>query len=1349
MAVLLPELRVSPFNPVDPFGVKPADNSQDEIWRFFDEAFYLRMNPDIAEAKNGNADFDTRQHFLDYGLKEKRAPSLYFDPHYVSHYFARMARETPPAEELLTHFLALPPKRRFVPNRWFSPGAFRALYATEMPELEEYSDYEVFESYLAHHRLQALSPCGGFNEARYRLNYPHVAAAIGRGDVSSGFMHFVIFGGHETQANLPGAVAVCGHAAEAAWLCGGQVGLGPVVWWFDENFYLSVYPDVHELVRHSRLKSGLEHYLVTGFREGRVPSMAAFVDMPSPDSDPWAHFENAQPDKRFTGQMRPYAEICAVQRYLRAGAHAPSAGQIADTLRSYIEPPEMGGSFDAKLYLAMNTDVAKAFGDTPSAALAHWRGFGRKEQRVAIGTNVFSGRTVGLEDVLTWKSGVNFFGPLHASSGLGTAARGYIAALRAAGIPVELYDVSKLVSADLDADLFCAEDLKYSINMFCINADLVQTLVNQYGTEIFDHRANVGAWVWELPAPLPEWRAMLSAFDLIICPSNFCSEAFALSTDRPVRTVPYVVDNASLQARLAEHASNEWIERLEAEKMRGKQLILFIMDASSYRARKGVDVFIALAKRVSRLHPDRYLFVIKTHSRDISMTHLATYGDLVLTIDALFSFAELCRLKALADLYVSPHRSEGFGLNIIESILLGVPVLCSDYAGATDLLRHNIPPLVPVTLCEIGRVMGPYRAEAVWAEPDLDAMEAGLLAYFEAPKPEAALRALQDELRAALSAETVGACLARELTAYCALGAEHQENKLQAFRPLAGMHADECYRLGYVSEATRRSPDSPGLDRLGEIAICASNPYFSILTVASDLPPAELEALYEELLQQSHPSWEWSIATSGPSGPESLAALRALRRRDSRIKLRICPQESFAAAFNKAAAAAQGRYLAVLAGGDRLAGGMLASYVEHLRQHDAGGILYCDTAQLRGTTPGEQNFKPGLSPELLLSMQYIGRGFVIRKAAFLSLGCLRGDYPGAELYDLLLRALDAGVPFQHIPQILYVSPPTGPVEDTTGAAAIAAHLAQIGCEAVVQPGLLPGTYRARPRLSGRPVSLNILTACTTHHNFAGADEDGTPPWARSYAANFVQSILRFPPQLEFEIRVIADQHALALAAPLAALDPRVRVVPFERKNHFFNFSEKANYAITTSGAESIVLLNDDMEALDAEWLPALLELLELPGVGLVGGALLYEDDTLQHGGVALGIHGATAHLFEGTSRDFIAPNGYNKLIRNCSAVTGAMFAMRRSTFNRVRGFDERFPIDYNDIDFCLRVAEAGLRTVYTPFARLRHFESRSAQRLSVDNLDRARFCAIWARYIARDPYYNPNLTRTSGLWEPA
>ena len=108
-------------------------------------------------------------------------------------------------------------------------------------------------------------------------------------------------------------------------------------------------------------------------------------------------------------------------------------------------------------------------------------------------------------------------------------------------------------------------------------------------------------------------------------------------------------------------------------------------------------------------------------------------------------------------------------------------------------------------------------------------------------------------------------------------------------------------------------------------------------------------------------------------------------------------------------------------------------------------------------------------------------------------------------------------------------------------------------------------------------------------------------------------------------------------------------------------------------------------------------------------------------------------------------NGYNQyphLIRNYSAVTGAMLAFRRSVFNRVRGFDVGYPIDFNDVDFCLRVQDAGLRIVYTPFAELLHFESCSAVRLAADALDTRRFEQRWGKKIGRDPYYNRNLSRS-------
>ena len=188
---------------------------------------------------------------------------------------------------------------------------------------------------------------------------------------------------------------------------------------------------------------------------------------------------------------------------------------------------------------------------------------------------------------------------------------------------------------------------------------------------------------------------------------SLCTEAFSLFTDIPVRTVPYVVDAAALETARDLAGENYWNTQIVAEKTAGRRIVLFIMDASSYSMRKGVDVFYELAARVEQARPGQYRFVLKSHSRDFSGSdNNRYYGDAVLAIHGVFSFSDLCRLKSLADLYVSPHRSEGFGLNIVESIFLGVPVLCSAYAGVTDLLADNEPALVPVVLCEIGRTMG-------------------------------------------------------------------------------------------------------------------------------------------------------------------------------------------------------------------------------------------------------------------------------------------------------------------------------------------------------------------------------------------------------------------------------------------------------------------------------------------------------------------------------------------------------------------------------------------------------------------------------------------------------------------
>ena len=172
-----------------------------------------------------------------------------------------------------------------------------------------------------------------------------------------------------------------------------------------------------------------------------------------------------------------------------------------------------------------------------------------------------------------------------------------------------------------------------------------------------------------------------------------------------------------------------------------------------------------------------------------------------------------------------------------------------------------------------------------------------------------------------------------------------------------------------------------------------------------------------------------------------------------------------------------------------------------------------------------------------------------------------------------------------------------------------------------------------------------------------------------------------------------------------------------------------------------MLFNDDIEVISPEWLTAMLEYSQEPGVGAVGAKLLYPDGRLQHIGIVLGVVGVAAHAFHQHPGASPGYGGSALMARNYSAVTGACLMTRRAVFEEVGGFDERLPTDFNDVDYCLRLQRAGYRIVYTPCAQLYHHESASfgARQHDMTELDEMR--RRWASVIDRDPYYNPNLTR--------
>jgi GT2 family glycosyltransferase len=147
-------------------------------------------------------------------------------------------------------------------------------------------------------------------------------------------------------------------------------------------------------------------------------------------------------------------------------------------------------------------------------------------------------------------------------------------------------------------------------------------------------------------------------------------------------------------------------------------------------------------------------------------------------------------------------------------------------------------------------------------------------------------------------------------------------------------------------------------------------------------------------------------------------------------------------------------------------------------------------------------------------------------------------------------------------------------------------------------------------------------------------------------------------------------------------------------------------------------------------------------VGAVGGKLLLPDDRIQHAGIILGVNEGVAYAFHGLPAGSIGYNAYTHIIRNYSAVTSACLATRMDVIDAIGGFNEQLPADYNDVDFCLSAIERGYRVVYTPYAELYHFESASIQQGTKNPSDFGLFQKCWRPFLERDPYYNPNLTRT-------
>ncbi|WP_233101776.1 glycosyltransferase family 2 protein [Variovorax sp. IB41] len=411
----------------------------------------------------------------------------------------------------------------------------------------------------------------------------------------------------------------------------------------------------------------------------------------------------------------------------------------------------------------------------------------------------------------------------------------------------------------------------------------------------------------------------------------------------------------------------------------------------------------------------------------------------------------------------------------------------------------------------------------------------------------------------------------------------------------------------------------------------------------------------------------------------------------------------------------------------------LFAVAKEIVAHPEARMLYADTDAIDAEgRRGDPCFKPDWNPDLFLSRNLFSPMGVIEARLFEEAGGLDAAADGAQGFDLALRCVERVRPDQirHIPRILSHSRAPLAAVGVADVQALDRHFQRTGTAASAEA--MPHGLRTRYALPEVPpfVSLVIPT------------RDGL-----NLVRQCIESIILETAYPNYEILLVDngsdDPEALAYFAALDA-QPGITVIRDDRP---FNYSALNNAAVAQARGELVGLLNNDIEVISPDWLHEMVSLALQPGVGAVGAKLLYPDMTIQHGGVVLGIGGMAGHAHKHLPSTIAGHGGRAQLVQNFSAVTAACLVVRKALYEQVGGLNEKeLGVAYNDVDFCLRLREAGYRNVWTPYAELLHHESASrGLEVAAESRDRlARESAFmrsrWAGLIDRDPAYNPNLT---------
>lgn len=523
-------------------------------------------------------------------------------------------------------------------------------------------------------------------------------------------------------------------------------------------------------------------------------------------------------------------------------------------------------------------------------------------------------------------------------------------------------------------------------------------------------------------------------------------------------------------------------------------------------------------------------------------------------------------------------------------------------------------------------------------------------------------------------------------------------------------------------------------------------PLISVVMATYNTPITFLKAALDSVLKQPYKKWELCIADDKSTSLEMLTCLKEYELADNRIKVIYRDKNGhISEATNSALTLVAGDYIAFMDHDDELHPVALVTIAQAVLNNPLLEFIYSDEDKIdEAGNRSEPHFKSDFNYELLLTQNYVCHLTVVKAALVKKLGGLDSAYNGAQDHDFVLRIIEQIEPstILHIPRVLYhwrihsastaASSEAKPYAIAAGRKAVMDHLTRVGTPAnVIQHPNVAFWHKIKFDVSSNP-RIEIIIPTRDRVDLMRM---------------CINSILIKTTFNNYHITIVdngsVEDETSAQFDAWVKTNPTISVV---RDDSPFNYSRLNNQAAFNSTADLVCLLNNDIEIISPDWLEEMAGHAMREGVGCVGARLWYPNDTLQHGGVILGIGGVAGHSHKYWNKNDPGYFGRALSLQAFSAVTAACLMIKRSIYEEVGGLDEKMQIAFNDVDFCLRVREAGYRNVWTPFAEMYHHES--ASRGYEDNPEKvARFNAEvdfmknrWGRKLTQDPYYSPNLT---------